>query len=153
MSELWKVDPTYTNYVPTTAEEAVERFVRCRNNGLKPMLYPECLIQCSRGLDEGQIARFEEWIINPGGPISGNLVHTTKINDANDAIFAKTLARVTSKMEDEKLSEDSDDEKLPPVPALSTEFSVMGFRSETLAPVSIPSTSTTGPCPPSGASD
>ena len=91
MSELWKVDPPYTNYVPTTAEEAVERFVRCRNNGLKPMLYPECLIQCSRGLDEGQIARFEEWIINPGGPISGDLVPTTEISDSNDAIFAKTL--------------------------------------------------------------
>ena len=150
MSELWKVDPTFTNYVPTTAEEAVDRFVRCRKNGLKPMLYPECLIQCSRGLDESQISRFEEWIINPGGPIAGDLVPTTEINDSNDAIFAKTLARVTSKMLPE---EDEDDEKLPPVPALAREISVMGFRSETLAPVSIPSTSTTGPCPPSGASD
>ena len=59
MQLVRKTDPTFTNYVPRTAVEAVERFVRCRNNGLRPMLIPECLIECSRGL-KGRVPSYSE---------------------------------------------------------------------------------------------
>ena len=42
MENVRKQDPTFTNFVPATAAEAVDRYVRCRKNGLKPMLVPEC---------------------------------------------------------------------------------------------------------------
>ena len=41
MEDVRKQDPTYTNFVPRNAAEAVDRYVRCRKNGLKPMLVPE----------------------------------------------------------------------------------------------------------------
>ena len=115
MKNLWKVDPTYTDYMPRTAEEAVGRYVRCRNNGLKPMLIPECLIQCSRGLSEKELDRFEQWVVNPSGDLSeADLVPDKSICEANDKVFAANLERLTKKMAlDEKVDEkfDEDDEK------------------------------------------
>ena len=55
MNDVRKQDPTFTNFVPRTAAEAVDRYVRCRRNGLKPMLVPECLIACAAGLDAKQL--------------------------------------------------------------------------------------------------
>ena len=112
---LWKVDPTFTNYVPKTAAEAVDRYVRCRNNGLKAMLIPECLIECARGLKEQELDKFEQWIINPSGDLSGvELVEQKGIREANDAVFQETLARVTGNMEESKEQEkEQDDEKAP----------------------------------------
>jgi len=124
---LWKVDPTFTNYVPKTAAEAVDRYVRCRNNGLKAMLIPECLIECARGLKEGEMDKFEQWIINPSGDLSGvELVEQKGIREANDAVFQETLARVTANMEKADLEVEpmeQDDEKaeaeaLPAIPPM-----------------------------------
>ena len=107
MANLWKVDPTYTNYVARTAEEAVGRYVRCRNNGLKPMLIPECLIQCSRGLNEKELDRFEQWVVNPSGDLSeANLVPDNSIREANDKVFRENLERLTKKLADEKVDDD-----------------------------------------------
>ena len=63
-----RADPTFTNWEPKTAYEAVDRFTRCQRNGLKAVMIPECLIKCSRRLPEPELDKFEEWIINPGGP-------------------------------------------------------------------------------------
>jgi hypothetical protein len=65
MQDVRKQDPTFTNFVPRTAAEAVDRYVRCRTNGLKPMLVPECLIACAVGLKNSELDKFEKWIINP----------------------------------------------------------------------------------------
>ena len=109
---LWKVDPTYTNFVPKTAAEAVDRYVRCRNNGLKAMLIPECLIECARGLKEDELNKFEQWIINPSGDLSEvDLVEQPEIREANDAVFQETLARVTANMSQESKEQEQDDEK------------------------------------------
>ena len=62
-----RADPTFTNWEPKTAYEAVDRFTRCQRNGLKAVMIPECLIKCSRRLPEPELDKFEEWIINPGG--------------------------------------------------------------------------------------
>ena len=120
MANLWKVDPTYTDYTARTAEEAVGRYVRCRNNGLKPMLIPECLIQCSRGLNEKELDRFEQWVVNPSQDLSHvELVPEKSIREANDRVFNENLERLTEKMAlDEKVDEDDEKRQLD-VPAAS----------------------------------
>ena len=62
-----RADPTFVNWKPKTAYEAVDRYSRCRRNGLKAIMVPECLIECCRHLPEPELDKFEEWIINPGG--------------------------------------------------------------------------------------
>ena len=117
MKNLWKVDPTYTDYMPRTAEEAVGRYVRCRNNGLKPMLIPECLIQCSRGLNEKELDRFEQWVINPSEDLSEvDMVPANTIREANDKVFAENLERLTKKL---SLDDEDDEKRQVDVPAAS----------------------------------
>lgn len=119
MDLVRKADPTFTNYVPKTAAEAVERYIRCRNNGLRPMMIPECLIQCSRGLDSKELDMFERWVINPQGNLDNiDLVETTALNEANDRIYQENLLRVGAAMDEVPPlpAEDSgstDDEKAP----------------------------------------
>ena len=111
MDAVRKTDPTFTNYVPKTAAEAVDRYVRCRNNGLRPMLVPECLIACARGLKGKELDMFESWVINPQGDLDDvKLVETKSIREANDKIFEENLARITS----QGLAFGSE---LPPLPA------------------------------------
>ena len=71
MEDIRKADPTFTGFVPRTAAQAVDRYVRCRRNGLKPMLVPECLIACATGLSSDERELFETWIINPTGSLEG----------------------------------------------------------------------------------
>ena len=93
MEDVRKADPTFTAFVPRTATEAVDRYVRCRKNGLKPMLVPECLIQCAQGLNEEQIELFENWIINPNGAITGKLVPENSIRESNEKIYKENCKR------------------------------------------------------------
>ena len=117
MKNLWKVDPTYTDYMARTAEEAVGRYVRCRNNGLKPMLIPECLIQCSRGLNEKELDRFEQWVINPSEDLSEvDMVPANTIREANDKVFAENLERLTAKLALEKVDEDDEKRQVDAIP-------------------------------------
>ena len=109
MDSIRKMDPKFTGFVPNTAAEAVDRYVRCRRNGLKAMLIPECLIQCAAGLTSAELDKFEGWIINPNRDLDNlDLVESTGINKANDAVHAETVARV-----EEHLS------NLPPLPVPS----------------------------------
>ena len=99
MNAVRKQDPKFTNFIPKTAEEAVDRYVRCRQNGLKPMLVPECLIECSVGLTSAELDKFEAWIINPEMDLYNlDLVESVAINKANDAVYAETVARVEADM-------------------------------------------------------
>ena len=123
MLNVRKTDPTFTNFVPRTAAEAVDRFVRCRNNGLKPMLIPECLITCAKGLTGKELDMFEAWVINPSGAIpTDNLVEQRQICEANDAVFQQNLERFEQMSideepplpaEDDVHMQDVDDEKMP----------------------------------------
>ena len=113
MLSLRKVDPTFTNFVPRTASEAVDRYVRCRNNGLKPMLIPECLIQCAVGLKGAELDKFESWIINPSMDLDTvKLVPSTAISAANDAIFEENCKRIEGAMQDEEPPLPFEDEKI-----------------------------------------
>ena len=114
MEDIRKADPTFTGFVPRTAREAVDRFVRCRRNGLKPMLVPECLIACATGLSPGELELFETWIVNPNGSLEDlDLVPDDSIRASNEKVFRETEARVLSAidspplpLEDEKQSPD-----------------------------------------------
>ena len=124
MLNVRKSDPTFTNFVPRTAAEAVDRFVRCRNNGLKAMLIPECLIACAKGLTGKELDMFESWVINPNGaiPAGVKLVEQREIREANDAVFQQNLERFEQMSideepplpaEDDVHMQDVDDEKMP----------------------------------------
>ena len=95
MEDIRKQDPTYTNFVPKTAAEAVDRYVRCRRNGLKPMLVPECLIACAAGLTGTELDNFEAWIINPNGDLDNiEMVPDDTIRLYNDAVYKENLKRL-----------------------------------------------------------
>ena len=111
MEEVRKQDPTYTNFVPKTAAEAVDRYVRCRRNGLKPMLVPECLIACASGLAGNELDSFEAWIINPNGDLDNvELVRDDTVRLYNEAIYLKNLERIESEIA--PLPAQEDDEKV-----------------------------------------
>ena len=106
MEDVRKADPTFTKFVPRTAIEAVDRYVRCRKNGLKPMLVPECLIECAKGLNEEEIGLFESWIINPNGSLAElKLVPFDTISAANEAAYLENCKRF----------------ELPPLPKINDE--------------------------------
>jgi len=110
MQDVRKQDPTFTNFVPRTAAEAVDRYVRCRRNGLKPMLVPECLIACAVGLKGRELDNFEKWIINPSADLDKvKLVRDDSIRIYNDKIYKENLQRLEE--ETPPLPCESDDEK------------------------------------------
>ena len=126
MLSVRKQDPTFIEFVPRTAEEAVDRYVRCKNRGLKAYLIPECLIQCASGLNPTELEKFERFIINPDGYAenAAALVETTQIQTENARIFEEAAKRVEDKMQiDEipplpvpsmqELSLNQEDEKMP----------------------------------------
>ena len=110
MQDVRKQDPTFTNFVPKTAAEAVDRYVRCRKNGLKPMLVPECLIECAGGLKGAELDKFESWIINPNAELDEvDLVPDDTIRAQNEKVYHANLLKQTPPLP----AEDDDDEKMP----------------------------------------
>ena len=98
MEDVRKQDPTFTNFVPATAAEAVDRYVRCRKNGLKPMLVPECLIACARGLPAAELDKFENWIISPNVDLENvDLVPFDTVRLENDKTYRSNLMRLTGR--------------------------------------------------------
>ena len=84
-----RADPTFTNFKPTTAYEAVDRFTRCQRNGLKALMIPECLIKCSLNLPPGELDKFEEWIINPNGLDFSKSVPDDRIQRDNEIMYLR----------------------------------------------------------------
>ncbi len=124
MLSVRKQDPLFVNFVPKNAEEAVDRFIRCKRRGLKPYLIPECLIACAQGLPPDEMEKFEAWIVDPEGNTSGGasmqLVETKEMQQRNQQVFDENVKRVEAKMlecslnNDEKMLEacSQDDEKM-----------------------------------------
>jgi len=86
-----RANPNFTNWVPKNAFEAVDRFTRCQRNGLKALMIPECLIECSKGLPEPELEKFEEWILNPNGLDYSESVPDDSIQKENEALYLTTL--------------------------------------------------------------
>tara|TARA_B100000029_G_scaffold227976_1_gene225771 strand:+ start:809 stop:1240 length:432 start_codon:yes stop_codon:yes gene_type:complete len=112
MLSVRKQDPTFINFVPKNAEEAVDRYMRCKRRGLKPYLIPECLISCAQGLSATELEKFENWIVNPEGNTDDKmeLVEVTQLQAENAAIFEENAMRV------EKLLQRGTAPELPPLP-------------------------------------
>ena len=110
MLSVRKQDPLFINFVPKNAEEAVDRYVRCKRRGLKPYLIPECLISCAQGLSATELEKFENWIVNPEGNTDDKmeLVETKQLQADNAAVFEENAKRVESKIA----------EHIPPLPRL-----------------------------------
>ena len=124
MLSVRKRDPLFINFVPKTAEEAVDRYMRCKERGLRPFMIPECLIECAKGLNEEEAGKFEAWLINPEGeePEQKNLVEI-KTNMQNKEIFDKCAERCEALIAKAKpidrlmitaAQEDQEDEKEAP---------------------------------------
>ena len=104
-----------------TAAEAVDRYVRCRRNGLKAYLVPECLIECAKGLSSEEMTKFEDWIINPGPDLNKlKMVEVKAIRESNDAVFEENVKRVEARISEHvppvppvPMDLDADDEKDP----------------------------------------
>ena len=82
-------DPSFTNFKPRTAYAAVDRFTRCQRNGLKALMIPECLIECSRDLPPGELDKFEEWIINPNGLDFSKAIPDDRIQRDNEIMYLR----------------------------------------------------------------
>ena len=67
MEDFRKADPTYINFVPKTAAEAIDLFWRMRKLGLKSENFPEAFVWASRELDGVEGAKFEDWLVAPQG--------------------------------------------------------------------------------------
>ena len=106
-----RADPSFTNWKPKTAYEAVDRFTRCQRNGLKAIMIPECLIECCRDLPEPELDKFEEWIINPGGLDYSKAVPDDKISKENDTLYLQEI----DKHSVPPLPPADEDEKMPDV--------------------------------------
>ena len=100
-----RADPSFTNWKPKTAYEAVDRFTRCQRNGLKAIMIPECLIECCRHLPEPELDKFEEWIINPGGLDYSRAVPDDKISKENATHYLECVNKHVPPLpkEDEKM--------------------------------------------------
>ena len=101
-----RANPSFTNWVPKSAFEAVDRFTRCQRNGLKALMFPECLIECSKGLPDAELDKFEDWIINPQGLDYSKAVPDSTIAEANPVLFKEAEKR---QVEDEKMPDADDD--------------------------------------------
>ena len=154
MEDVRKQDPTYTNFVPKTAAEAVDRYIRCRRNGLKPMLVPECLITCAVGLTGAELDDFESWIINPNGDLDNvELVPDDTIRLYNDAIYKENCMRLEANLETPPLPYEhleTDDEKLDLRALQEAVQGKLALSPE--APCSTPLTSAASLSPRAGAS-
>ena len=82
-------DPSFTNFKPQTAYAAVDRFTRCTRNGLKAIMIPECLIECSRDLPPSELDKFEEWIVNPNGLDFSKAVPDDRIQRDNEIMYLR----------------------------------------------------------------
>lgn len=108
-------DPSFVNFVPKNAEEAVERLARCRRNGLHPYMVPECIIECGKGLSGQQLDLFEEYVVNPQGVDVDNIVPFDTVRQENEKEHNR-LALLQNGSEVPPLPcAVSDDEKLPVV--------------------------------------
>ena len=89
MMDYRKADPTYVNFVPTTAEDAINKFYRHKNLGVPPHLWPEVFVDCAANLPEAELHKFQSWLVNPGGDPTGPVLKG--VDRENEALRAQLL--------------------------------------------------------------
>ena len=112
-----KADPNYVGFVPTTAAEAIDLFCRFRRLGTPPTQWPETFVHVSRALPDEEIDRFQEWLVCPQGPATGQtFVPCPEVEAERKQLMQEAEARDMVDIEE-------DDEKMPPVPPLVRQHS------------------------------
>ena len=102
MLNIRKRDPSFINWDPVTAADAVDKYQRLQNLGVPAARIPEALISCSRKLRGEELDMFTEWIINPSD---------VRGCDYRD-VFYKTQANETKKLlQEHQLKDEVHDEK------------------------------------------
>ena len=105
-----KADPNYVGFVPTTAAEAIDLFCRYRKLGVSPNQWPETFVHVCRELPESEIDRFQEWLICPQGPATGQtFVPCPEVEAERKQLLKEAEARDRLMDIDE---EEKDDEKM-----------------------------------------
>lgn len=108
-----KADPKYTGFIPKTAAEAIDLFVRFRNLGVPVTQWPETFVSVSQALEPSELDLFREWLVCPQGEPrkDGQMYEPCAEIEAE----RRELARQADARDDEKLDRRArarDDEKL-----------------------------------------
>ena len=86
----WRLaDPHYVDFEPSTVQEAIVKFRRMQDMGLKPWMYPEAMIACASKLKEEDMGKFESWLICPSGEPEPGAVDVRDFRKAQHALDVK----------------------------------------------------------------
>ena len=94
-TDFRKADPTYTNFTPASAEEAINKFHRHKSLGVPPHLWPEVFVECAANLPLPELHKFQEWLVNPQGEPKGPML--TQVDQANEALRLQLLKEATAR--------------------------------------------------------
>ena len=112
-------DPEYIDFEPKTVEEAILKFRRLQSKGIEAWMFPETLIKCGGKLPDEEMAKFEDWMINPAGEPDANAMDVRDFLKAQAALDAKhgrnDMPALQECQDDEKTQ---DDEAMPDLPKL-----------------------------------
>ena len=111
-------DPEYIDFEPKTAEEAILKFRRLQSKGIEAWMFPEALIKCGGHLPDEEMAKFEEWMINPTGEPDANATDVRDFLKAQAALDAKHGRNAMPAVQEAASVSSDDDEKVPDMPAL-----------------------------------
>jgi hypothetical protein len=147
-TDFRKADPTYVNFTPASAEEAINKFHRHKSLGVPPHLWPEVFVECAANLPLPELQKFQEWLVNPQGEPKGPML--TQVDQANEAERLQLLKEATARdqppavpelnivedymndVDDEKV----DDEKSADVSSMMVNLSVTESDFEMVTPSS-----------------
>ncbi len=79
-----KADPTYTNFKPTSAEDAINLFHRHKSLGVPPHLWPEVFVNFAATLPDEELHKFQDLLVNPQGEPTGPM--PMKLNEVNERL-------------------------------------------------------------------
>lgn len=113
MDNFRKADPTYVEFSPKTAADAIDLFFRHQRMGLSPDLFPETFVHCAKTLPAEEVEKFQEWLINPCGAPRGT--ELKQVDRENEALRKELLKEaeerdMRDKMQVMKVDEEKSDD-------------------------------------------
>ena len=126
MEDFRKADPSYVGFVPKTAAEAIDLFCRYRRLGVRPQYYPETFVHVTRGLNDEEGTRFEEWLVCPQGQPVGPTYEPCPETEAERKVLLEE-----AEARDRQDAAAEDDEKLPDMPRLQRQASGLDLTMAT----------------------
>ena len=106
-------DPEYIDFEPKTVQEAILKFRRLEQKGIQAWMYPEALIKCGGSLPEEEMAKFEQWMINPTGEPDDKAMDVRDFLKAQKALDIKHGRDAMPALEEASDDEDEKKEDAP----------------------------------------